>query len=289
MKTSPPPPARAVEARAIKSALGPAEFSLNPRQSHLFVLEAGSGQAEAPDAVVAFEAPRLIWLPMGRADRVRLAPGARGAALQLSELGALAALPAGLLNARLRAMLQSRLSLPIKDPAARARLTARIEEIRGELFDRAPGAEVAVSSLVSLALVQVWRMAQEDTVSARAAPRSVVERFVQLVAQHRRDHWRVEDYARAAGVSRDRLGSAVQRATGLSPLEYLHRELASEARELLANSGLQVAEIAFRLGFQDPAYFNRFFTRVEGLPPGRWRKRQRRSQGPEATSFAAWP
>jgi AraC family transcriptional activator of pobA len=289
MKPSLPPPARAVEARTIKSALGPAEFGLNPRQSHLFVLEAGSGVAETADQALSFEAPRLVWLPMGDAERARLAPGARGALLQLSELGALAALPTGRLNMRLRAMLQGRLSLPITDPVARARLSGRIEEIRAELFARAPGADMAVSNLVSLVLVQIWRMAQEDTASVRAAPRGVVERFVQLVAQHRRDHWRVEDYARAAGVSRDRLGSAVQRATGLSPQDYLHRELASEARELLANSGLQVAEIAFRLGFSDPAYFNRFFTRIEGLPPGRWRKRQRRDQGREPTSFAVWP
>lgn len=101
--------------------------------------------------------------------------------------------------------------------------------------------------------------------------------------------WGVEDYARQLGVSRERLGFAVRKATGLSPQAYIHRELLSEARDLLLNSSLQVAEIAFRLGFQDPGYFNRFFTRNEGTSPGRFRRMGMRMQNVPPPSYAAWP
>jgi AraC family transcriptional activator of pobA len=104
-----------------------------------------------------------------------------------------------------------------------------------------------------------------------------------------RDHRPVEDYARDLRVSRDRLGSAVKRATGLSPRAYLHRLLLRDAMELLANTGMPVSQVAFRLGFVDPAYFTRFFKRETGQNPGAFRRSHRRSDTTEPQSFAAWP
>jgi len=64
---------------------------------------------------------------------------------------------------------------------------------------------------------------------------------------------------------------AVSRATGLSPQAYLHRRIRRDACELLANTGLPVSQIAFHLGYVDPAYFNHFLTRQSGQCPGKYR------------------
>ncbi|WP_425494124.1 helix-turn-helix transcriptional regulator [Hoeflea alexandrii] len=110
-----------------------------------------------------------------------------------------------------------------------------------------------------------------------------------LTGQHRHQHWTVERYAEALEVKRDRLNVSVRRATGLSPQAYLHREIMRDACELLASTGLPVSQIAFRLGFADPAYFNRFFTRQSGQTPGKYRHvlRSRKEQGD--LTYAAWP
>lgn len=110
-----------------------------------------------------------------------------------------------------------------------------------------------------------------------------------LAGVHKHQHWTVEEYARALGTKPDRLGVAVRRATGLSPQTYLHREIMRDACELLASTGFPVSQIAFRLGFVDPAYFNRFFTRQSGQSPGKYRHvlRHRREQGDR--TYAAWP
>lgn len=128
-----------------------------------------------------------------------------------------------------------------------------------------------------------------DVAGAASTAGSLTERFVLLVSQHKRDQWGVEDYAGQLGVNRERLGFVVRKATGLSPQAYIHRELLSEARDLLLNSSLQVAEIAFRLGFQDHGYFNRFFSRNEGTSPGRFRRTAVRIQNVAPPSYAAWP
>ena len=49
-----------------------------------------------------------------------------------------------------------------------------------------------------------------------------------------------------------------------------------EARRLLIFTAASINEIGYRLGFNDPAYFSRFFTRETGTTPGRYRRRHRR-------------
>ncbi|WP_282026527.1 helix-turn-helix domain-containing protein [Limimaricola cinnabarinus] len=75
----------------------------------------------------------------------------------------------------------------------------------------------------------------------------------------------------------------------LSTRGWLHGELHRQARDLLPGTGRQAAQVAYRLGFSDPACFNRFFTRREGVPPGRFRRRAARSMGVASDSFAACP
>jgi AraC-like DNA-binding protein len=35
---------------------------------------------------------------------------------------------------------------------------------------------------------------------------------------------------------------------------------------------MPVSEISYQLGFADPAYFSRFFTKRTGMPPGQYRQ-----------------
>jgi AraC family transcriptional regulator, transcriptional activator of pobA len=48
----------------------------------------------------------------------------------------------------------------------------------------------------------------------------------------------------------------------------------AEARTLLEETDLPVAEIARRVGVLDPGYFSRQFTRIHGISPRKWRGRQ---------------
>lgn len=44
-----------------------------------------------------------------------------------------------------------------------------------------------------------------------------------------------------------------------------------EAKRALVYTAVTGAEIGHDVGFDDPAYFNRFFTRRMGIAPGKWR------------------
>ena len=173
--------------------------------------------------------------------------------------------------------------------ASGGRIEALVAGLEAERSGGEPGAEVAAGHFLSLLLVQIWRLARADLVAHGRAPMGLAERFVLLAGQRLREHLKVGDYARLLGVSRDRLGSAVQRATGHSPQGYLHLLLIREASELLASTGMPVGQVAFRLGFADPAYFTRFFTRHRGESPAQFRRAAKARRATGDQSYAAWP
>lgn len=277
-----------IEARITMPSLHASEFGLEGGAGHLVILSTGEAEITGGGAPLSIGPSTLAWLPPGSAARLRLQAGSRAARVKAGEIGLARAMPTGTSAITLREGLHRVLLQPLSE-TERREAASYVETIAAENFAPGPGSDAITTSLLSVLLIRVWRRAAADLMLAGAMPRSIIERFVLLVGQHKRDQWTVETYARQIGISRERLGAAISRATGLSPQAYIHRELLADARDLLVNSSLQVTEIAFRLGFQDPGYFNRFFTRHEGVSPGRFRRAA--ASGPKAApqSYAAWP
>lgn len=277
-----------ITARTLASTLRISEFRLESDSAHLLLLSAGEAEIIQGEKTLPVPAPGLIWLPIGPAGRLRLNAGSRGSLLRTSEIGLAHAMPTGTSASAVRNILQ-RVLTQVPAEKDRQELAGYLETIASENVRATTGSDTIIASLLSVTLIRICQHAIADIAGAVSTPGSLTERFVLLVSQHKRDQWGVEDYARQLSVNRERLGFAVRKATGLSPQAYIHRELLSEARDLLLNSSLQVAEIAFRLGFQDPGYFNRFFTRNEGTSPGRFRRMGMRMQNVPPPSYAAWP
>ncbi|WP_419999653.1 AraC family transcriptional regulator [Streptomyces boninensis] len=81
--------------------------------------------------------------------------------------------------------------------------------------------------------------------------------------------------ARRLGVSRDTLSVAVRELTGSTPSDYLTRRRLDRAKALLAETDRPVAAVARSVGYPDPAYFTRVFTRKTGVPPSVFRQQQK--------------
>ncbi|MBX3607605.1 MAG: helix-turn-helix domain-containing protein [Piscinibacter sp.] len=62
-------------------------------------------------------------------------------------------------------------------------------------------------------------------------------------------------------------------ATGLTPIAYVQRLRVEDAKRRLERTDAAVDEIAWRVGYEDPAFFRRLFKRTTGLAPGAYRKR----------------
>ncbi|BAN49830.1 GlxA family transcriptional regulator [Metapseudomonas resinovorans] len=64
-----------------------------------------------------------------------------------------------------------------------------------------------------------------------------------------------------------------QQATGMRPTEYCQQLRAAKARELLELTNRSVDQIAWEVGYQDPAAFRKVFNKMVGLSPTDYRRR----------------
>jgi DNA-binding response OmpR family regulator len=81
----------------------------------------------------------------------------------------------------------------------------------------------------------------------------------------------VERICGLLGMSRNSLNRKLTALTGTSMNPYLRVLRLQKAEELLVNTGLSIAEVAYAVGFGDPSYFGRVFSEAYGLSPGHFR------------------
>ena len=55
----------------------------------------------------------------------------------------------------------------------------------------------------------------------------------------------------------------------MSPLQFQKQIRLQEARRLMLGEELDAASAGFRVGYEDPAYFNRDYKKIFGAPPQR--------------------
>lgn len=132
-----------------------------------------------------------------------------------------------------------------------------------------PLLEIEASAAVHELLVAL-RRARADTTADGAPVLEALARdaFLPLsVAEHAARH----------GMTATELRTAVRRSAGCSPKDYVLGIRLGRAKELLAATDLPVSTVARRVGYDDPAYFSRLFTRRVGTAPVRFREQQGRT------------
>ena len=77
----------------------------------------------------------------------------------------------------------------------------------------------------------------------------------------------VHDLGEAVHLTRTQVFRKVKALTGLSPTLYIRSLRLQHARHLLETTALNVSEIAYDVGFNDPNYFTRAFVEVYGQTP----------------------
>ena len=111
----------------------------------------------------------------------------------------------------------------------------------------------------------------DDMVSSQGY--SLAGRFKLLVDRHYLDFDRLGEYARCLHTSERQLNEAVKQTLGKTAGQLIQDRLVLEAKRLLCNTGMKVADVAFQLRFEDHAYFSRFFKKQAGVTPLDFKRR----------------
>lgn len=242
----------------------------------VFVVQ-GRGVVLADGRRSQFRPPAIVLMPAGTVHGFEFEPGTRGHVISLSDvlLRGLAEREPGVtgLFAQPSTLETPTALLKGTDLPQSVRMLAR------EFARPDAGDGLALHGWLEVLLGNLLRLASglpnpHDPVVGQR--RQLMARFSELVERHFRDDQSVAEYAHALHVSESRLRSVCLASTGQSPIQLIHARILLEAKRQLHYTSNPVSEIAYALGFEDPAYFTRFFSRLAGASP-----RAFRSKGPE--------
>lgn len=115
--------------------------------------------------------------------------------------------------------------------------------------------------------------ATTESASEQHSQRSIelTKKFKQLVRKHYRELKKPGDYAELMRFSVSYLNDTIKSVTGFTVSWFIQQEMLREGQRLLCYTDLSIKEIAAWLGYDDAQYFNRLFTKLANMSPGRFR------------------
>jgi len=108
---------------------------------------------------------------------------------------------------------------------------------------------------------------------ARQVNDAVIADCQSWIAQHYDQESPVAAMVKRSGLTDRTFKRRFTKATGLSPMEYVHTLRLEEAKQMLETSDLAVEAVALEVGYEDTSFFGRLFRRKVGLTPAQYRKR----------------
>jgi len=110
---------------------------------------------------------------------------------------------------------------------------------------------------------------------ARQVDDAVIAKCQVWAAEHYDHESPVTRMVERSGLTERTFKRRFVKATGLSPMEYIHTLRLEEAKQMLEGGDLPVEAVADEVGYEDASFFGRLFRRKVGLTPAQYRKRFR--------------
>jgi signal transduction histidine kinase/DNA-binding response OmpR family regulator/streptogramin lyase len=113
----------------------------------------------------------------------------------------------------------------------------------------------------------------ENTSSAFPKEDAFIQKIQALLEERLEDEdFNVQHLTRDLGMSRSQVFKKLKALTGKSIVQYMREYRLQRARQLLQKTELSISEVAYQVGFRDPAYFSRAYSKAFGAAPSEMRK-----------------
>lgn len=246
----------------------------HPGIHQLLLLTRGAGLLAADGVEAGLSPSTLVAVPSHCVHGFRFDPGSEGWVFSF----AIELLHDPRLNlaGRLEAFGRRGASLAHVDPEDRnlSRLKWLFADL-GEELGKHPTREMRDRLIAQLALVLAVSEELLDSSAKAPAPgrrEALALEFRKLVDERYRQGWSVADYARQLGTTEPTLNRACRAVLNKSPGSVVHDRILLEAMRYLTYTSASVSQISGNLGFNDPAYFARFFKARAGMTATRFRE-----------------
>ncbi|WP_345074382.1 AraC family transcriptional regulator, partial [Hymenobacter fastidiosus] len=154
-------------------------------------------------------------------------------------------------------------------------LTSTLERLVQLSRDTGRAKDVLAGFTVQEMLVRLMQTQARQLIFHNYQQHATSHRFahvVQYIKQHLTEQLTVEKLSALACMSKATFFRVFKRELGLTPIEYVIQERLAEAKRLLRHPLSTVADVCFRAGFNNTAYFQKLFKQYEGVTPGLYKK-----------------
>jgi AraC family transcriptional activator of pobA len=244
----------------------------HPHFLQIIVVLQGGGTMSAEGETHEFTGPAIIIVPIHTIHGFRYRENSVGWVLTIADRHL------ELLNARapeLSGLWAKAAAISSQDDDWVGAAETALQSMDRELDEGEIGGVVAAEALLTTLLVLILRQFARAGALGKAelagGPIELVTRYRALIEEHYAENWALSKYAEKLNVSMSQLRAACLSTSGEAPLKLVHERMLMEAKRNLIYSAHSVAQIAYQVGFSDPAYFSRFFTHHVGESPAQFR------------------
>ncbi len=155
-------------------------------------------------------------------------------------------------------------------------LHARIVALFEEIIKESESTQAQSTDMLRLLMLQVFiltgRLSSSNNGPA-SYNKTLLKNFQKLVDLNYTSLKLPKDYAELLYITPNHLNAVCKDLLGVQAGEVIRNRILLEAKRLLTNPQLSIAEIAYALNFSDNSYFTKFFKKTENITPEEFRKK----------------
>jgi AraC family transcriptional regulator, arabinose operon regulatory protein len=135
--------------------------------------------------------------------------------------------------------------------------------------------EYSISSLFHFLGSLKFLGAYRESLSTKQNERDVPGEAIHYMRENIHKRLTLKDISEYVGLSSSHFTTLFQKSTGYSPISYLLQLKIQQACHYLDFSDMRITQIALMIGFDDPFYFSRIFTKTMGNSPSEYRSKKK--------------
>lgn len=158
-------------------------------------------------------------------------------------------------------------------------LNEYISQMKQELENNTTlGKELILKNYLQSFLVQIQRRKNvfEQSIDYQLPildeKRMQLVKFANLIDKNYTKGYSVKEYAHMLHISSRSLSDLTQQQLNKTPSQMIQERIILEAQRLLLYSELNINQVGYRLGFDDPSYFVKYFKKYTGISPSEFKK-----------------
>ena len=234
----------------------------------LFLVERGKVTYEFEDEKYLVSGPVIVTIPENMLHGLVVSKNIQGMVLTLST--SFLETVFRLAPTALMELSHTRILMDVKKVKSYRAIKSLLYELHDEIREELPEKGLILQSQLSLLLSKLFRLSLEKSdnfIDAGSSYSRYFNLFLRSIKKSYTPMKSITHYARELNITTVHLNRICQATVGKSALQVVDEFLFLEAEKYLKHTEYSISEVAYRLNFEDPAYFSRFFSKYAGVSP----------------------